>query len=336
MSGANPTYNHYLKSAEWRKKRDAAMSRAGGTCEMCEQRTATQVHHIRYPKRLGDEPLTDLLAVCRQCHEKGHGMIEHQRNEMVLTFEGTGIRSVVLDDSSPLFVWEDVEAAIFREGHERRAAVRSRADLKAQMREARHWETKDRVDYLTEVGIYRWAQIFPRPSVWRDDQILVRFSDWMEDLCKSIREGKVAIVQMDGARGEPHPDLMQVAEVLLAQMRIEHQKNTQQDEQIAGLDTRVAAIETSSQVARDPGEFITIRRGCMELAVDPDELVKGKLGLAAVVGNRMAELARERPEQVPRGDNRPFRLPDSGVITNVATYKRLHVHTALKRHLGRA
>jgi hypothetical protein len=261
-------------------------------------------------------------------------MIEHQRNEMVLTFEGTGIRSVVLDDSSPLFVWADVEAAVFREGHERRGAERGRGAIKEQMREVRHWELKDGVDYLTEQGVLRWANIYPRPSVWRDDHILWRLSDWAEDMCKNIREGKVAIVQMTEARGDPHPAMFQAIEGLLARARIAHETNARQDEQIAGLDTRLVAIETSPQVTRDVNEFITIRQGCMELAVDPDELVDGRLGLAAVVGNRMAELAREG--RITRGDDRPYRLPDSKKIVDVATYERRYVHTALKRKLGRA
>ena len=43
-------YEEYLSTSTWRAKRDLVMARAGGQCEGCCERAATQVHHRNYPK----------------------------------------------------------------------------------------------------------------------------------------------------------------------------------------------------------------------------------------------------------------------------------------------
>ena len=89
--------SEYLKSDEWKRKRDAVMQRAMQSfmpaspvirhtvdrygrviksialerrpiCKGCTNE-ATQVHHLTY-KRIGKERLDDLQALCRKCHEQ--------------------------------------------------------------------------------------------------------------------------------------------------------------------------------------------------------------------------------------------------------------------------
>lgn len=62
-------YLDYLKSPEFREKRDAVMCRAYYRCEVgnCGA-PALEVHHLTY-ERLYHEELTDLIAVCRDCHD---------------------------------------------------------------------------------------------------------------------------------------------------------------------------------------------------------------------------------------------------------------------------
>lgn len=64
-------YQDYLRSPGWRQRRDLVMGRAGGICEGCLTRPASQVHHLTYD-HVGDELLFELRAVCRECHEKIH------------------------------------------------------------------------------------------------------------------------------------------------------------------------------------------------------------------------------------------------------------------------
>lgn len=64
-------YNRYLATPEWQAKRCKIMERSGGICEGCRSKKATDVHHLTYD-RFGAEMLFDLVAVCRECHNKIH------------------------------------------------------------------------------------------------------------------------------------------------------------------------------------------------------------------------------------------------------------------------
>src|SRR6516165_1698555 len=64
-------YQCYLQTDEWRGRRQLVFKRAGGICEGCRQAPATQVHHLTY-KHAGNEFLWELVAICRDCHERYH------------------------------------------------------------------------------------------------------------------------------------------------------------------------------------------------------------------------------------------------------------------------
>lgn len=61
---------------EWKALRDQVRERSGGWCERCLVEPGEEVHHLRYEK--GNKlkrllvPLTDLIHLCRACHEKEH------------------------------------------------------------------------------------------------------------------------------------------------------------------------------------------------------------------------------------------------------------------------
>jgi len=60
-------YLAYIRSPEWRKRREVALFRASYRCSICGKRRGLQVHHKTY-ERLGSEALDDLQVVCRGCH----------------------------------------------------------------------------------------------------------------------------------------------------------------------------------------------------------------------------------------------------------------------------
>lgn len=71
-----PYKEGYLKTPEWARLRRLVMARADGVCERCERKAGEwNVHHLTYD-RLGCELLTDLVLLCRRCHQDVHG-IEH-------------------------------------------------------------------------------------------------------------------------------------------------------------------------------------------------------------------------------------------------------------------
>jgi len=71
-------YRKYLGSPAWKVKRAEAMERAGHRCEYrgfstiawrCAETERLETHHLRYPKELGTEPITDLLVCCKAHHQ---------------------------------------------------------------------------------------------------------------------------------------------------------------------------------------------------------------------------------------------------------------------------
>lgn len=64
-------YEGYLASDTWAKKRHTVMIRDKGLCQACLSRDATEVHHLTY-ERIFEEPMFDLVAICRICHAKLH------------------------------------------------------------------------------------------------------------------------------------------------------------------------------------------------------------------------------------------------------------------------
>ncbi len=62
-------YNIYMSSAEWRAKADSILERDKYLCQHCLIAPATQVHHLSY-KNFRREPDSDLLSLCKPCHDK--------------------------------------------------------------------------------------------------------------------------------------------------------------------------------------------------------------------------------------------------------------------------
>lgn len=68
-------YLRYLKSTDWSENRNFALDRTSGFCQYCGE-VASQVHHVKYPKRFGEEHPHSLIPVCERCHNISHGVQE--------------------------------------------------------------------------------------------------------------------------------------------------------------------------------------------------------------------------------------------------------------------
>lgn len=75
-------YSEYIKSPEWEVKKNSKLENAGWKCEVCGKR-ASEVHHFTH-KTLGRETMTDLIAVCTECHEKlENEKLEERKKELL-------------------------------------------------------------------------------------------------------------------------------------------------------------------------------------------------------------------------------------------------------------
>ena len=66
-----PEYQNYLQSERWKHFCSWVKEKRNYTCEHCGSSERLQVHHKTYV-RLGQELLSDVLCVCRECHETIH------------------------------------------------------------------------------------------------------------------------------------------------------------------------------------------------------------------------------------------------------------------------
>ena len=69
----------YLSSPEWKAKRKLVLKRDNYTCQGCGSIGALECHHIRYDN-LTQEPLEDLVMLCRKCHGAIHDKLGYDRS----------------------------------------------------------------------------------------------------------------------------------------------------------------------------------------------------------------------------------------------------------------
>lgn len=65
-------YKEYLKTPHWLKLKKQIRKRAKNKCEKCGSNKELHTHHLTYERR-GHELLSDLICVCKKCHEEIHG-----------------------------------------------------------------------------------------------------------------------------------------------------------------------------------------------------------------------------------------------------------------------
>ena len=72
-------YVDYLLTPHWRDVRQRAIKRANGFCRKCRKPSRyLEVHHLTY-HRIGAELESDVIAICRQCHDLEH--LEQRRKK---------------------------------------------------------------------------------------------------------------------------------------------------------------------------------------------------------------------------------------------------------------
>jgi len=63
------SYNRYIKSDEWKQKRDQRIKLDKNKCKNCGSNIRLQVHHKDYCS-FGIEDISDLVTLCDECHDK--------------------------------------------------------------------------------------------------------------------------------------------------------------------------------------------------------------------------------------------------------------------------
>jgi hypothetical protein len=73
-------YKQYLETEHWLCLRDKKLRNSKFRCQLCNASGELNVHHRTYENR-GNEPLHDLIVLCRNCHEHFHGITSQNEDK---------------------------------------------------------------------------------------------------------------------------------------------------------------------------------------------------------------------------------------------------------------
>jgi 5-methylcytosine-specific restriction endonuclease McrA len=76
------SYKEYLLSNQWKKKRNIILTK-NPICEICKINKSTEVHHKTY-KHIFREKLSELTAICRDCHRSEHNLLSENEIEIIV------------------------------------------------------------------------------------------------------------------------------------------------------------------------------------------------------------------------------------------------------------
>ena len=71
-------YAEYINSPEWRKKREERLKYDNYHCRACGSTEDLECHHVTYD-HFGDEPIEDLITLCKECHSAITNSIRERR-----------------------------------------------------------------------------------------------------------------------------------------------------------------------------------------------------------------------------------------------------------------
>lgn len=74
-------YSAYLASSGWRARRAAYFAAHSKVCAACAKQTGVDLHHMTY-ERLGVEPDSDFMPLCRRCHDAVHHAQRQSKREL--------------------------------------------------------------------------------------------------------------------------------------------------------------------------------------------------------------------------------------------------------------
>lgn len=345
MNDRADEYRRYLESPEWAEKRSAVRMRALGRCEFCGSAMA-HVHHVRYPKRLGNEPLTDLLAVCEGCHAKSHGRLkmnlevipDARPHEVIAPGSVRGLIAASANGNAyaSLDAWADfLQVPAFRrapfvamvDAMARGPAAPGRLPLGSfngvtvysWQSVAKALRSTDRKYHaIAEQYMPRWNSEFTA-NEWREMCAFVKriaqIHEWGDDM-----QSQAIAARMNGVatvRPAPMPSAMDRVESALALLA---ESGVVQVRRL----TRIEAI-----VLKDGTESITTKQALAELDADEAQIVRGRVNLGQAVGMELHRSGAQSSGRVER------RLDPSSMVVSVNLWRRRDLYAAAGAILGR-
>lgn len=337
-------YQKYLKSPDWSAHRNEALARTSGFCQFCGE-VASQVHHVQYPKRFGDEHPYSLVPVCERCHNLSHGVQEMKplaEVQKMMELAPNGARlNYLLSDARVYASAQSWARALqvpnsmskwFTSGLARVALLKK--DLAGGDLERSYQET----------AVYRWHAVAEQLRVfdrsWHEHQYqsrpveerreLQQFHENYERLVSwgyDLQEKALAstLNSQKSAPSAVTPELLleTLKQAVAPRLRAH-------DEKLIEHDVVIQELRDAVPVLRDPEEFISVRQAVIEQGLDQTLMPlypKSSENISGLAGQLLtAKRTKTGASVISRVDGR-------SVSTEMNTYKRKAIYAVLSEIL---
>lgn len=334
-------YRLYLESSDWKEQRDLALERTAGFCQYCGE-IATQVHHVRYPKRFGHEHPHSLIPVCERCHNISHGVQDmNPLSEPVLMNElaPNGMRLNYLLSNGRVYassaswskalqvpegiktwfetglarmaiMYKDRSGGSFEMNYKDRVVYRWPAVVKQLRHFDREWHNTQ----------FRSRPIAEQKEIEKFHQNFERLVDWGDDLQER------ALSSLLNSRTSPQSTVTPEGFIEALKKAVAPRLQAH-DEQLNVHDVLISEIKEASPLLRDKDEFITVRQAISEQGLDPTVMPlhpSSKENFSGLAGQRLKTIRAEQ------GPSEIVRVDGQAVTTEVNTYRRHDIYSVLE------
>lgn len=314
------------------------MQSSFGLCKFCGAK-ADVVHHVQYPKKIGNEDAQTIISVCNRCHEVAHGKkrmksLAVAENIRTLGPVGRPFAGLVGADGK---VYASAESWARALGH----PIKPQLDvLLLSAAENIRISFGDETELEHQgIKVYAWPAVATALRVWDHAYVehgfkgpgwpetaRVAYDSMHESYQKLLYWGYKLQEDALASRFAKLPAVSpQINDRLLAAIESLAPRLSQYDAKINEHDLVIITLKSDAPFMREPKEFITAKQACFELGRDPWWLINqgSRLTLAQVVGNTLTERGAEN------GEKRMERLEGSSVIKSVNTYRRGNLYQVI-------
>lgn len=333
-------YLRYLKSTEWRENRNFALDRTSGFCQYCGE-VATQVHHVKYPKRFGEEHPHSLIPICERCHNISHGVQEMKAITDVAQFTEltpNGGRLRYLLSGARVYAsaksWAralqvpECRAVWFETGLSRIAILKK--DLAGGELEMSYLNT----------AVYRWhavaEQLRAFDREWNSNQFKSRPKQEQREL-EQFYQNYDRLVSWgydlqeralsSALNGSPSTASSVTQETLIEAMKeVVAPRLRSHDDKLHEHDLVIADIVDAVPTLRDQDEFITVKQAINEKGFDSTMLPlypKSRENLSGLTGRILKDRNTEQ------GSSVIARIDGQSTAIEMNTYRRRDVYSAM-------